>query len=253
MHGKQSRYLVSNYKLDSFASMVTLFFLALLFFYFYYKNMFSTISGWIAVVLLCTPVVWYGRREFFKYHLSSKFFLKGIRSEGQTWYTLKRLPNTYSVFQDIKIQNGGNIDFIVVGPSGVFTIDAKSHNGKITLENKSLIRNGKPLEKFFLKQAKYQAGISHQYLKDNISSLPDSFFVKPVIVFTGRWANLSFGMIPQESVFVIKIKWLNKLLTEQMECLDNDTIQKIIITLENSNNFISISSLNSSPIGSGII
>ncbi|WP_084062218.1 nuclease-related domain-containing protein [Desulfofundulus thermosubterraneus] len=44
----------------------------------------------------------------------------------------------------------GNIDHIMVGPTGVFVIETKSHFGEITFSpDGNLLLDGKPLEKDF--------------------------------------------------------------------------------------------------------
>src|SRR4030065_2029966 len=48
----------------------------------------------------------------------------------------------------------GNIDHILIGPKGIFTLEKKSHAGEVTLDGKKILRNGKPFEQDFIKQAR---------------------------------------------------------------------------------------------------
>jgi len=55
----------------------------------------------------------------------------------------------------------GNIDHILVGPKGVFTLEVKSHRGTVTFENGTLLRDGIEFKKDFLKQAWAESGRCH--------------------------------------------------------------------------------------------
>lgn len=60
-------------------------------------------------------------------------WLTGAEGECRTAKALERLPDDYVVFHDFHVRqlNGnrslGNVDHIVVGPTGVFVIDTKNH------------------------------------------------------------------------------------------------------------------------------
>jgi len=47
----------------------------------------------------------------------------------------------------------GNIDHILIGPKGIFSLETKSHTGEVTFDGNKLLRNGKPFEQDFIKQA----------------------------------------------------------------------------------------------------
>jgi hypothetical protein len=68
---------------------------------------------------------------------------KGAQGERFSGRTLERLPSGCHVFHDIPVgQRGANIDHIVVGPAGVFTINAKNVKGKVWLASRTLLVNG---------------------------------------------------------------------------------------------------------------
>lgn len=77
----------------------------------------------------------------------------GAQAEVKVSEFLQGLPYGYAVFNDSECPMG-NIDHIVVGLTGVFMIETKSHKGIITLskDEKILLHNHLPFEKNVLKQ-----------------------------------------------------------------------------------------------------
>lgn len=58
----------------------------------------------------------------------------GLAGEDKALYLLSELPNTYSVFPDVRVVIGNKesqLDTIVVGPSGVFVVEVKNLSGVI--------------------------------------------------------------------------------------------------------------------------
>lgn len=63
-----------------------------------------------------------------------QILLSGIIGESSVASTLSKLPDSYTVFQDVVVNYDGSvseIDNIVVGKTGVFVIETKNHNGTI--------------------------------------------------------------------------------------------------------------------------
>jgi hypothetical protein len=77
---------------------------------------------------------------------------RGAIAEEKTGAILEGLPEGNFIINDFNTGRG-NIDHILVGPKGVFTLEVKSHRGTVTFDNGSLLRDGQPFEKDFLKQA----------------------------------------------------------------------------------------------------
>jgi Nuclease-related domain len=64
---------------------------------------------------------------------------KGARGERFTGW----LPEGWHVFNDVPIGVlGANIDHVVVGPGGVFTVNTKNRSGKVWLAPRTLLVNG---------------------------------------------------------------------------------------------------------------
>lgn len=76
---------------------------------------------------------------------------KGAGAELLEEKMLDSLPQEYRLVKDFSTGHG-NIDFIVIGPTGIFTIEVKSEKGLISIGNDQLLINGSTSMKNYLKQ-----------------------------------------------------------------------------------------------------
>lgn len=142
--------------------------------------------------------------------VTSENYYRGRKGESIILEELKKLPDEFRVFCDVKIQHPYNIDFLVAGPTGIFTVEVKSHSGKIGYENGRITINSfVPKEKDFLRQAKGEAGSVADYLKEKL--LKD-YWISPVLVFSNPKTTLHFGLKPIDDVFVVGRGFLLSLL-----------------------------------------
>lgn len=86
--------------------------------------------------------------------------INNSKKEGYSWQKgnegeiivadyLNTLPEDYFVFNDVKLPgNGGNIDHIVVGPTGIYVIETKNYSGKYRIKGNQWLyyKNGHPTE-----------------------------------------------------------------------------------------------------------
>jgi nuclease-like protein len=92
---------------------------------------------------------------------------------------LEALPKNYFVVNDF-VTKKGTIDYIVVGPKGILTIETKSHQGVVTNNGEKLLSDGHPFEKNLIKQAWAQCYIVQDLLAEKgVCALRP----QPVIVF----------------------------------------------------------------------
>ena len=74
-------------------------------------------------------------------------YRRGADGEFRVGNALGLFPDEYNVLNDLKT-DFGNIDHVVVGPTGVYVLDAKNWRGIITAdENGEILVNGKPTNK----------------------------------------------------------------------------------------------------------
>ena len=80
----------------------------------------------------------------------------GANGEGITGLWLGHLPEGWFVFHDVPVgAKGANIDHVVIGPGGVFTINTKNLTGAIRVNPRSIVHNG--LRTDFLPKATAEA------------------------------------------------------------------------------------------------
>lgn len=74
-----------------------------------------------------------------------RYWLKGSDGEKELARQLARLSDEYTVFHGVDMgPGGGDIDHLVIGPTGVFCIDAKNWTGNIVARDGKLFRDGHP-------------------------------------------------------------------------------------------------------------
>ncbi|GAV22723.1 nuclease-related domain-containing protein [Carboxydothermus pertinax] len=148
--------------------------------------------------------------------------LKGAKAEEKISEILGQLPEGYTVFNDFPCPMG-NIDHIVVGPTGIFIIETKSHSGEVTLSQEGkLLLNSKELEKDFLKQVLGQTF----WLKERMVGLLEKTpFINPIIVFTNAFVKIDK---PVKGVRIVNKKWLIDAINENKVQLSDEAIKRIV-------------------------
>jgi hypothetical protein len=117
--------------------------------------------------------------EIKKHEKAAAAYKKGLKGENSVYYTLLNLNDNFTVQQNLKSFYSGNFDFVVIGPTGIFSIEVKKWNGVVTWNGDCICLNGKQV-KDPLKQARRQAMEIHLILK---RVLGKEIYVHPVLVF----------------------------------------------------------------------
>ena len=116
---------------------------------------------------------------------------KGAAGEKSVAHTLSKLPDEFRVVNDVPTPTG-NLDHVVIGPTGVFVIETKNWRGIVGADGKGeLTLNGKPVQKPHVKRFVGRVMAT----KDRVQVLApgvDPFF-KAVMVFTSAWVDAKFG------------------------------------------------------------
>ncbi len=89
------------------------------------------------------------------------------------------LPDGYFLVPGFRSVRG-TIDRLLICPKGIFTIDADGCAGEVTFDGKTLLRNGKPLERDFLNRAWTQCFMARDLLLGWGISTP---LPEPVLLF----------------------------------------------------------------------
>lgn len=85
---------------------------------------YSALSDWMLMIILLIPLGYTLAKLFEK---RSQRFSRGIWGEESVMKELLRLPHDFYVFHNLSLRHGGDIDFTVIGPTGIFAIEVKSH------------------------------------------------------------------------------------------------------------------------------
>lgn len=173
---------------------------------------FSITTQYILGISFSIIVLYIGKiTKSFK--IASDNFYYGRKGEGAIWCELMELSDTYVVFQDIPSQQLGNIDFAVVGPTGIFAIEVKSRGGFIRYAPEK-----------YLKQARGEAQLLHDLIKEKTGI---DRWVEPVLVYSNYFARVRFGKKLIEKVHVIQKGWLLDILTDGQGAFNENEIKKI--------------------------
>lgn len=224
MYGKKSEYLqkkIVNYKT---ISIVAFGLLCVIIFYIleHVRELVSYKGFWIIFLIIIPLILLLNFIENKSFKKSSSYS-QGQRGEGTIWYELKALPDEYCVFQDIKMDSGGNIVFVVLGQTGLFAIEVKSHSGEVSFNGRELEVNNRPFERDILRQAKGEALFLNNYLKNKLHR---DIFVQPVGVLSGN-ATMHFGLKPVSGVYIIQKNYLQKLITASPQRFSTEEISRI--------------------------
>jgi hypothetical protein len=116
---------------------------------------------------------------------------KGAAGERSVAHTLSELPDEYRVVNDVQTP-AGNLDHVVIGPTGVFVIETKNWRGTIDSDGKGeLTWNGKALKTPYVKNCVGRVMGTKERVKVLAPGV-DPFF-KAVMVFTSAWVDAKFG------------------------------------------------------------
>lgn len=131
-----------------------------------------------------------------------KHFMQGDMGEISVGNLLYKLKGYHHLEDVVLPEKRGNIDSVVIGPTGIWTVEVKNPTEKVVILDKFLVRD--------INQAFAEANGLQNLLSQQGISLP----VMPVLVFANKGLRIHFGMRPVNGAYVIGKKWLEELLTK---------------------------------------
>ena len=140
-------------------------------------------------------------------------FLEKLREQG------------YRVFHDV-IGDGFNLDHVLIGPAGVFTVETKMHskpprgNPLIVFDGEKILVDGFEPDRDPVVQAKAQASWLGELLAESAGR---KFEVRPVVVYPGWFVEDK--RLNRRSVWVLNPKMLSAFLDHEPAQLSHDQIQ----------------------------
>lgn len=178
---------------------------------------------WIFIFsIIVFSVIFLFDKLFYKKRHSFFIAKSGLSGEYAVRNELTKLDNSYHVFQNVcPDENKTNIDFVVAGPIGVFTIEVKNERVSIT--------NPDQINKDQLSQSRQEALRLHDYLEKTFGYV----FVYPILVYSRENSMVTLGNEAVENVFVIQKRWLIKTITQREKGEINPAVIDLLKKLGN--------------------
>lgn len=149
----------------------------------------------------------------------------GIEGEKAVGQYLERLREQhYQVFHDV-IGPGFNLDHVLIGPTGIFTVETKTLSkpvrgaAKITFDGKTILVDGHAPVRDPVMQARAQAHWLKQLLRE---STGHAFEVRSVVVFPGWFVEQKPGSTRE--VWVLEPKALPAFLAQEPAVLAHEDV-----------------------------
>lgn len=108
-------------------------------------------------------------------------FFKGARGEEKVSGILESLPDTYHVFNDFSAGRN-HVDHVVVGPSGVFSVETKCWKGRVTIEDGCILLDGQLPDRSPLAQTEKEA----RQVRSALAAAGWTGTVTPVLAFASN-------------------------------------------------------------------
>ncbi len=148
---------------------------------------------------------------------------KGIRGEEAVAEVLAGLPSSYWVLHSVSTGHG-DVDHVVIGPTGVFALETKAWEGAFYRSRGHLFCNGKPAE-HVLRQARGAASQVRQLLLDAGIDL----WVEAVMV--AARASVSRSPMRFRKAYVVSIDDVADLVTGRRRSLSSSAVLRVVASL----------------------
>lgn len=151
-------------------------------------------------------------------------FRKGATGEAIVGYILDNFPDDFRVIHDLSTPYG-NVDHIVIGPTGAYIIDTKNWRGVVAADGSGeLLLNGKPTQKTEIKNLTRRImGIKE---KINVLSSLDPYvqglFAFPSAYIEARWGTTGYvHCIKDEQLYdyIVENKKSKKLSQKEIDSI----------------------------------
>lgn len=148
---------------------------------------------------------------------------RGISGEEAVADALAELPPSYWVLHGVSTGHG-DVDHVVIGPTGVFALETKAWDGKFYRSRGQLYCNGKPAE-HVLRQARGAAG----QVRELLLAAGIDEWVEAVVV--AARASVSRSPVRFRKSYVISIKDLVGFVTDRPHSLSSSKVLQAKTTL----------------------
>jgi hypothetical protein len=146
----------------------------------------------IIILVISAGLIFYGYNK-------SKSWNKGIKGEYIVAEYLNQLPNDYYIFNDVKFPGSfENIEYVVIGPNGIFVIENKNYNGYYIIDsNNWFYKSGRNVNKTYSnpgKQVMANTMSLRTFLIDNGINM-DGVWIHSIVTLLNN--NFEFQKLPE--------------------------------------------------------
>lgn len=133
----------------------------------------------------------YGLKRIYELEKLKLDYRKGAAGEDFTVRILENLSDDYTVINGLST-DAGDIDHVVVGPTGIYLIDTKNWKGVVKVDDKGeLLRNEKPTDKQEIRNFQIRVmEIRKRFL--SLCNIDDVYF-QPLFVFPAARVEAKWG------------------------------------------------------------
>ena len=153
-------------------------------------------------------------------------FFKGARGEEKVAGVLARLPDGYHVFNDFKAGNA-HVDHVVLGPTGVFSVETKCWAGEVTVEEGNVLVNGRLPSRDPVPQAVKEC----EQVRGSFAAVGWKGKVVPFLVFASD--NFRASAIEVGGAVVMNSSGIVKAITAGSQIMSESDVRRLVSIIEN--------------------
>lgn len=152
-------------------------------------------------------------------------FFKGARGEEKVAGVLAGLPEGYHVFNDFKA-GSGYVDHVVLGPTGIFSVETKCWAGEVTVEDGSVLINGRLPSRDPVPQAVREC----EQVRGSFAAVGWKGRVVPVLVFASD--NFRASAIEVGGAVVMNSSGLVGAITAGSQIMSESEVRRLVSIIE---------------------
>jgi hypothetical protein len=175
--------------------------------------------------ILVLPLAWkYLSKKIKDIESDRLSFRKGATGEAIVGFALDNFPDEFRVIHDLTTPYG-NVDHVVIGPTGAYIIDSKNWRGVVAADgNGELLLNGKPTQKTEVKNLSRRIMSIKEKL--NVLSSLDPYvqgvFAFPSAYIEAKWGTTGYvHCVKDEQLYdyIVENKKSKKLSQKEIESI----------------------------------
>lgn len=152
-------------------------------------------------------------------------FFKGARGEEKVAGVLAGLPDGYHVFNDFKA-GSAFVDHVVLGPTGVFSVETKCWSGEVTVEEGSVLVNGRLPSRDPVPQAVKES----ELVRGSFAAVGWKGRVVPILVFASD--NFRASAIEVGGAVIMNSSGIVGAITSGSQVLSESEVRRLVSIIE---------------------